>query len=60
MGDQTNMKTETQTRCKCKGALFSVPVSRMEEAFDHRKYECDRCHEAWKFIPDAELREVPK
>ncbi len=44
------MKTETQTKCKCKGALFSVQGSRIDEAFGHRIYECDKCHERWKFI----------
>lgn len=43
------MKNETQTRCECKGALFSVQGSQMEEAFGHRIYECDKCHERWKF-----------
>jgi len=43
------MNTETQVRCKCKGGLFRTEGSRIEEAFGHRIYECDKCHERWKF-----------
>ena len=64
------MKKETDTRCsemileraaiygyrrECKGALFSVKVSTMEEHLNHRVYECDQCHKRWKFTGDSEV-----
>ena len=54
------MKSETDTRCEaCRrrgvnGALFSVPVSRLEEAEGHRVYKCDKCNGRYKFIGPKE------
>lgn len=45
-------KTEAGTYCPdCPaGAMFSVPVSRLEESLGHRVYECDKCHVRYKFV----------
>ncbi len=54
------MNKETDTRCsECKkkgimGAMFSVAVSRLEEYFGHRVYECDVCHVRYKFITESQ------
>jgi len=45
-------QTEEGTFCGqngCKGAVFRVEVSRMEEAFGHRKYQCDKCSTSYKY-----------
>jgi hypothetical protein len=36
------------------GAMFSVPVSRIEESLGHQVYECDKCHARYKSISNQE------
>lgn len=50
------MLSEVQTMCRlksdgveCRGALVNMPVSRLEESLGHRKYQCAKCHVAYKF-----------
>lgn len=51
------MKKETETICKikkngleCKGGLFKVIISKLEDSLNHRVYKCDRCDIKYKFI----------
>lgn len=43
----------------CKGVLFSVPCSRIEESLGHQVFECDKCHQRYKLLmdgtPDAQV-----
>ncbi len=50
------MLSEEQTICRlehdgksCRGALVRMPISRLEESFGHRKYQCGNCGASYKF-----------
>jgi hypothetical protein len=49
----TLFKDKSGTYCdSCKGgAMFSIPESRIEQAFGHQVYECDKCHAKVKVLP---------
>lgn len=51
------MTAEENTVCsaivnnaQCRGGLFKVKVSRIEENLNHRKYQCEKCKRTFKFI----------
>lgn len=51
-----DMLHEEQTICRlktngteCRGGLFLVSISRLEEHLGHRVYQCDKCNSRYKF-----------
>lgn len=38
---------------KCRGVLFRVTLSRLEEGLGHEGFECDTCHRRVKYVGGA-------
>lgn len=44
---------------KCRGIMWRVDLSRLEEALGHEGYRCDTCGARIKTIPVDDIRGVP-